>query len=204
MQALQVELHPQTARKLKRLRREAEEDGEYRVARRIMGILLNAEGHTAGEISRLLNVHRSSVTLWLQRWIEHGWEGLLEGHRSGRPSGLGASERKKLCDILDSGPIAYGFSSGVWTSPMIAQVIATEFGVQYHPGHVRKLLHTLGFSVQRPRRTLVRADGKKQSRWRRYTLPRLKKTPSRKKPKSSMKTKRHSGKTRLSTRHGQG
>ncbi len=35
---------------------------------------------------------------------------------------------------------------------MIAWVIEEEFGVQYHPGHVRKLLHGWGFSVQRPRR----------------------------------------------------
>src|SRR5258708_4240083 len=59
-------------------------------------------------------------------------------------------------DILDSGPVANGLDSGIWTSPMIAWVIETEFGIQYHPGHVRKLLHGWGFSVQRPRRVLAR------------------------------------------------
>jgi transposase len=33
---------------------------------------------------------------------------------------------------------------------MISWVIQAEFGVAYHPGHARKLLHGLGFSVQRP------------------------------------------------------
>jgi transposase len=37
---------------------------------------------------------------------------------------------------------------------MIAWVIEEEFGVEYHPGHVRKLLHRWGFSVQRPHRVL--------------------------------------------------
>jgi putative transposase len=63
-----------------------------------------------------------------------------------------------LRDILDSGPVAYGLDSGIWTSPMIARVIETEFGVQYHPGHVRKLLRGRVFSVQRPRGVLARAD----------------------------------------------
>ena len=36
---------------------------------------------------------------------------------------------------------------GIWTSPMIAWVIEEEFGVQYYPGHVRKLLYAWGFSV---------------------------------------------------------
>ena len=60
---------------------------------------------------------------------------------------------------------------------MIAWVIEEEFGVRYHPGHVRKLLHGLGFSVQRPRRVLARADASEQDRWRRRTYPTLKKSP---------------------------
>ena len=204
MQALQVEVDRRTIKKLDALRKQAERDGAYRVARRITGIRLNAMGHTAGEIAEILDVHRSSATLWLQHWMEYGLDGLLEGQRSGRPSSLNDKQRSQLEDILDSGPIAYGFTTGVWTSPMITQVIAAEFGVHYHPGHVRKLLHSLGFSVQRPRRKLARADEEKKSRWCRYTLPRLKKTPKRKGPKSSTKTKRASAKTRRSTRRGRG
>ena len=79
-------------------------------------------------------------------------------------------QRRQLGDILDSGPVAYGLDNGVWTSPMIAWVIEEEFGVTYHPGHVRKLLHTLGFSVQRPRRVLARADAVAQDRWHRRDL----------------------------------
>jgi hypothetical protein len=42
--------------------------------------------------------------------------------RSGRPCQLDAPQQQSLCAILDSGPVAYGFVSGVWTSPMIARV----------------------------------------------------------------------------------
>ena len=202
MQALQISANRRTINKLERIRQEAERDGEYRVSRRILGILLNVQGHTAGEISRILRVHRSCATLWIQRWMEYGYESLLEGHRSGRPAKLSEEDRSILYDILESGPVAYGFTTGVWTSPMIDQVIAEEFGVLYHPGHVRKLLCDLGFSVQRPRRKLARADVKKQSRWRRYTLPQLKKTPKPKERTSSTKTKRPSGKTRRSLARG--
>jgi transposase len=85
---------------------------------------------------------------------------------------------KQLGDLIDSGPVAYGLESGVWTSPMIAWVIAEEFGVHYHPGHVRKLLHSLGYSVQRPRRRLARANAWEQDRWHRHTYPNLKKKPT--------------------------
>ena len=59
---------------------------------------------------------------------------------------------------------------------MIARVIAEEFAVSYHPGHVRKVLKAMGFSVQRPRRQLAKADPVEQDRWQRYTYPRLKET----------------------------
>jgi transposase len=99
----------------------------------------------------------------------------LEGHRSGRPKELTPTQLSQLDGLIDSGPIAYGFSSGVWTSPMIARVIEEEFNVHYHPGHVRKVLKALGFSVQRPRRLLAKGDPVEQDRWQRYTYPRLKK-----------------------------
>ena len=76
--------------------------------------------------------------------------------------------------------MAYGLDNGVWASPMIAWVIEEEFGVTYHPGHVRKLLHALDFSVQRPRRVLARADAVAQDRWHRRTYPQIKKKPTRK------------------------
>jgi transposase len=122
-------------------------------------------------------VDRTRVHAWIGAWNEYGNEGLLEGHRSGRPTELNATQRDHLADILDSGPVAQGLNTGVWTSPLIAQIIEEEFDVSYHPGHVRRLLKRLNFSVQRPKTRLVQADPKKQNRWIGYTHPNLKKTP---------------------------
>ncbi|MGC9261873.1 MAG: helix-turn-helix domain-containing protein, partial [Phycisphaerae bacterium] len=82
-----------------------------------------------------------------------------------------------LADIIESGPVTYGFDCGVWTSLRIARVIEEEFGVRYHPGHVRNFLHRMNFSVQRPRRVLVKGDAAQQNRWQRYDYPCLKKKP---------------------------
>ena len=151
------------------MKKEAERDGSFRVAKRIHAVLLNGQQHSSGEIARLLDAPRSKVSVWLGQYEEFGWEALLEGHRSGRPRQLDAQQRQGLCDILDSGPVAYGFMSGVWTSPMISRVIQEEYAVVYHPGHVRKLLKALGFSVQRPRKLLAKGDPVLQDRWQRYT-----------------------------------
>lgn len=175
-----LRLRPNTSQRLIQLSKEAERDGAYRVARRLRAVVLNAEGRTSSELADILKSPRSKVSEWLARYEAYGVEGLLEGYRPGRPAHLTSEQREQLGDILDSGPVGYGLDTGIWTSPMIAWVIEQEFGVHYHPGHVRRLLHALDFSVQRPRRVLARADAAEQDRWHRHTYPNLKKNPTRK------------------------
>lgn len=177
MEARIISGNSRQVRKVKLLQHSARHDGAYLVAQRLHAVRLNMEGHTAPQIGSVLGVHRSNVSLWLRHWQEEGLEGILEEARSGRPSRLGSEERCHLDELIDSGPIAYGFLSGVWTAPMVARLIAEEFGVSYHPGHVRKLLRALGFSLQRPGRLLIRANPLEQERWVRHTYPGLKKKP---------------------------
>ena len=152
MQPRILKLHHNTAIKLKKLKSEAEQSGEYRVAKRIHAVFLKANGHTSGRISSLLNSPRSRVSEWLRIFEAYGYDGLLEGHRSGRPNELSNKQKTILSDIIDSGPVAYGYLSGVWTSIMLTEVIAEEFNIFYHPGHVRKILYAMNYSLQRPKR----------------------------------------------------
>jgi transposase len=175
-----LKLHHNTVKKLLKLKKTAEQCNEYRVAKRIHAVLLNNSGHSSGSIATLLHSARTAVSEWLRNYDEFGYDALLEGHRSGRPKGLDEKQEQQLCDILDSGPVAYGYLSGVWTSPMIAKVIEEEFDLSYHPAHVRKILYSLNYSMQRPKRVLANADPKKQNKWRRYTYPNIKKKPKRK------------------------
>ena len=173
-----LELHPRTIKKLKRIESEANIDGAYRVSRRIRSVLLNHDKKSSGQIASTLDAPRSRVSQWLKAFDEHGIEGLMEGRRSGRPSLLTDLQKILICDIVDSGPIAYGLLSGVWTSKLISEIIDDEFGIRYHPGHVWKLLQEFGFSVQSPKRLLANADNEKRQKWIKETYPKIKKKPS--------------------------
>lgn len=202
MLARLLRLHPKTYERLTRLRRDAERDGAYRVAKRLHAVLLNADGHSSGRIAQILKAPRSKASEWLANYESHGEEALLEGQRSGRPARLTPEQRTALGDIIESGPVAYGLDSGVWTSPMIGRVIEDEFGEVFHPGHIRKLLTAIGFSVQRPKRLLARADAEAQARWRRRTYPNIKKKPGRRDARSSSPMRPASDRTQRSMRHG--
>jgi transposase len=204
MQAIRIQGTKRQIQKLITGSKRALRDGAYRVANRLHAVALNMEGKTAPEIARLLNVHRSKVSVWLCNWRDYGMDGMLEGHRSGRPALLSDAQRQELSDILDSGSVAYGFSSGVWTSPMVGRIIEEEFSISYHPAHVSRILHAIGFSVQRPRKTLAQAEKSAQDRWTRTKYPNIKKKPKAKVQPSSSRTKRVSVKTPRSIKHGDG
>jgi transposase len=106
-----------------------------------------------------------------------GLDGLRTWKQPGASPRLTDEQRRELAEIVEAGPMAAGFTSGVWTGPMIGDVIATRFGVRYHNQHVPRLLHQLGFSVQRPRKRLARADAEAQAAWLRDRLPEVKKRP---------------------------
>lgn len=169
-----------TVVKIVSLRKQALAEGQHRVATRLHAIMMSIEKYTSGEIAGLLKVNRTNVPVWINNWNNHGINGLLEGHRSGRRSGLSFEDKGRLGDIIESGPVAYGLNTGVWTSKIVTRVIEEEFGIAFHPGHVRKLLKEIGFSVQRPTYKLVDADIEKKNKWIRYTYPNLKKTPKKK------------------------
>ena len=104
-----------------------------------------------------------------------------DGLRTGKPPGaaprLSEEQRSKLGQVIKAGPQAAGFTSGVWTGPMLREFIFQHFGVSYHNHHIPRLLHQLGFSVQRPRKRLARADAAAQALWIEDRFPAIKKKP---------------------------
>src|SRR5258708_8720673 len=89
-----LRLHPKTYQRLIGLRREADRDGAYRVAKRMQAVVLNSEGRTSGELAEILKAPRSRVSEWLSRYEAHGVEGLLEGYRPGRAADAGGATTK--------------------------------------------------------------------------------------------------------------
>jgi transposase len=168
---------PSARKKLQRFIQEVEKAGrldEWRRGRAVLGYI---DGRRVVELAAELDVDRSTVTRWLQWYEAMGIEGLLTGTAPGPAPRLTPEQCAILVELIEEGPPAAGYTSGVWTGPMIGDLIEQRFGVRYHNHHVPRLLHRLGFSVQRPRKRLARADVEKQAQWLRVTFPAIKKKP---------------------------
>lgn len=143
-------------------------------ARAVSGYI---EGRRVVELAELLEVGRSTINDWLKWYAQEGVEGLQTAKPGKARPKLSVQQREALGAIVDAGPLEAGFHTGLWTGKMIAAVIQDRFGVSFHPQSVPRLLHDLGFSVQRPRKRLARADPAQQAKWVTETLPGIKKKP---------------------------
>lgn len=173
--------------------------GEWRRGRAVRAYI---DGRRVIEIAADFGVTRGSVNRWLQWYDANHVEGLRTSVAEGPIPKLTEEQREALTVIIELGPMQAGYQSGVWTGPMIGDLIAQRFGVRYHNHHVPRLLHQLRFSVQRPRKRLARADLARQATWLRETLPKIKKKRGSAAASLPSATKPASGSTERSTRRG--
>lgn len=145
---------------------------EWRRGRAIRGYV---DGRSVISLAAELGVQRGAINRWLQWYEAEGIDGLRTGKPPGRMPRLSAEQLAALVRLIEDGPIAAGYQSGVWTGPMIGDLIEQRFGVRYHNHHIPRMLNQLGFSVQRPRKRLARADVKRQADWLRVAFPAIKK-----------------------------
>lgn len=168
---------PSARKKLRRFIAAAKERSDLAAWARGRAVLGYIEGTSVIALAEQLEVTRGAVNRWLQWYEVEGVEGLVTRKPPGAPAKLTLSQRDELARLIDAGPQGAGYTSGVWTGPMIGDLIEQRFGVRYHNHHVPRLLNDLGFSVQRPRKRLARADAEAQDRWIRERLPAIKKKP---------------------------
>lgn len=144
-------------------------------ARRQRAVDLLLDGMSLTEVARLVDADLSSVKRWKRAFVQGGRQALAAKPNRGRPSRLTSVQKRELAAIVRAGPLVAGFRTNLWTCRRIAKVIQRRFGVEYHPDHVGRLLHALGFTQQKPQRRASQRDEAAIEAWRRYDWPRLKK-----------------------------
>ena len=145
------------------------------MVRRVIAVELLRDGNLLTEVADLLNVIVSSVKRWKKAFQQCGLAALAPKSHPVPTSKLSVPQKRRLREILLRGPQAAGFHSDLWSCPRVAEVVQREFGIVYHPDHLGRILHDLGFSPQKPQRRARERDEAAIERWRRYDWPRIKK-----------------------------
>jgi transposase len=143
--------------------------------RRQGAIRLLEEGYQPVDVARRLGVDRRSVRRWKAAYRRKGERGIEAKPAPGRPPKLPRQAKKRLERLLLRGAAAAGFATDLWTCPRVAQLIEEHFGVDYHVDHIGRLLHSLGWSPQKPQRRARERDEPAIQRWVKEQWPRIKK-----------------------------
>ena len=158
--------------------------------RRFQAVRLLQNGNlNQSEVARRVHVCRQTVSRWAEEFQAGGLEALQKAGRAGRKPELSEADRKRLEELLVQGPEKLGYETPLWTCARVAHLIDNELGVEYHPGHVWKILDDLGWSCQRPVGQARERNEEAIRRWKRVEWPAIKKKPKPKGGRSSSSTK---------------
>jgi len=146
--------------------------------RRKGSVRLFKKGYGAAEVGRRLGVTRQVAHRWKQAWEQGGQAALTSKGPAGPKSKLSSKQMEQVTQALLQGPRSEGYRTDLWTLPRVTVLIKKLTGVVYHPGHVWRVLGSMGFSCQRPERRAIERDDKQVRAWRRNKWPALKKRPS--------------------------
>lgn len=171
-------------------------------ARRLTAARLFARGESQGAVAKALGVTRVSAHHWFHAWKAQGRAGLKGAGRAGRKPRLDADHLATIDRALRAGPRAQGFTTDLWTLPRVAEVIERLTKVRHHPGHVWRVLRSLGWSLQRPARRARERDERAIETWKSTRWAQLKKTPGGAARGSSSRTKAASRSSRSSVGRG--
>ena len=133
------------------------------------------QSHT--QIAEILGVDRWSLYRWRDMACQSP-DGLKAIPHPGRKPQLDEAQLHELEFLLGQGAKAHGWPNELWTSKRVANLIQKFFGVQYHEGHVRKILSKLlHWSGQKPECRARERDEDEIERWKQEEIQRIKKSP---------------------------
>ena len=122
-----------------------EKDG--RIKLRLLIILTAFKLKSSYKIAEQVKTSHTKVQRWIKRFNKHGLAGLKDKPRSGSPARLTKVQLQELDQELSR---KKEFSVG-WRTPEIIEKVQSMFKVKYTIVHIRRLLHTLGYSKVKPR-----------------------------------------------------
>jgi transposase len=110
-------------------------------------VRLSDAGLSVPQVARHLQANDKTVRQWVKRFLEEGFEALLDQPHLGRPSQLTPQRLEAVRALLSQG-------GRTWSAGQLADWLAEHHGVRFHPQHLGRLLKQANVSYKRTQRTL--------------------------------------------------
>lgn len=116
--------------------------------RKVAAVNLVLSGTPAANVAAANGLCRATVSGWVKKVDEQGFDALWEVPRKGRISKLSQEQYCELESIIQQDPHKFGYN--LWDGNTLGDLILKKYGVSFKIRHCQTIFHKLGFSRVRP------------------------------------------------------
>lgn len=140
------------------IQQEIQRSDESRYDHRLHGLLLVTGGQSCRQVARLFDEDSRTVQRWVRTFEQHGFDGLRDGERSGRPRTLTPDQWSSLERDLRRCPDDFGLAGHLWDGQLLAEHLRRHYGVKLGVRQCQRLFRQMGFRYRKPRPQVAQSD----------------------------------------------
>ncbi len=126
----------------------AKHSADKKFLHRVSMVNLILGGMSTKSLSECCGNSARTLTYWVKKVDEKGWDALADKKHTGRASVLSDIQLEEIKKAISSSPENYGYH--VWDGPTLSDFIKNTYNINYSVRASQKLFHRLGFSLIRP------------------------------------------------------
>ncbi len=149
---------------MERLQKLYDSEQNAKAKLRLLVAIRRKKGDSIDDIAYALEKPRRTIHGWLQRFEQRRLKAAHDKKQPGRPTRLKHSQLVKFRRELLNGPAHV--PGRLWTTRLVREHLEKKHGIKYRRSNVFRLLHALGFSVQKPRQQHYKTDAVAQERFK--------------------------------------
>lgn len=126
-------------------------------------------------LSNTLGIGLRTIITWLRKYLSGGYKALQNRPKRGRPPILKDHHLKWLLrTVRDSNPMQLKFEFAYWTLKIIRRALMDKFNLVLGVSAVRRALHALGLTPQKPKVKAYQRDDAAFKAWKSEYFPKMK------------------------------
>jgi len=139
---------------------------DSRYDHRLHGVLLVCQGMDCHEVADCLGQDPVTIQRWVHQFNAHGFAGLEEGNRPGRPPRIPPTVTRKLEKHLRQSPRDLGYTQNLWDGKLLSHHLDQRFEIHLGVRQCQRLFRSLGFRLRKPRPQSANGDPAAQAAYK--------------------------------------